>query len=547
MYRCKKLTGLFQNNIRKLLSVTVLGVLLMTFNAAADVPQVSMFSSYGVEESETVYGYSRIHKTWNPSKYEALPSYPIIKNMEGEDCSGDPLFSDYETSEDGEVCFDPERVEQLKLTVLKPKHDDNPVNTPIMVMFQGLSFNYITLGHYNYFDMKASAQSFAEKGWLVFLVEYTGADMRNNDTYEKAYPTIPEPYYQMVRDNFAAILDMSPGVTKDMAYGSYASARDGKAAIRWIRANAERYGGNPDYITAYGFSAGGQISLALGVTDPGDFSSEVSEAVDPTIPFNTPGVSPRVQTVISRAGGATLPVLRKMAFGGDDRFDSTDAPTQLFHGLRDLVVPYPLTLKLKKKLNNRGIIHELHSYPFGNHYTINYSLKDGLTIDQLAYQFITQQQGIQVAFNVPAYYEEERNYSINYNIWWENSRQYDWKCLKVRKGCQHPDPRGYIKIARKQLVDIRKNNAKRKIDGSSDIKIEDPLPSLTTVQFQLYDKDKKHKRHDPMLCARSDGHCKPKDVVRQNIRLYCGKTHLMRNMGDNHRPTVLRLQVDCKS
>ncbi|MTI58640.1 MAG: alpha/beta hydrolase [Firmicutes bacterium] len=41
---------------------------------------------------------------------------------------------------------------------------------------------------------------------------------------------------------------------------------DGKAAIRWIRANSEKYGFNPDRIAAWGGSAGGYLSSFLGVS-----------------------------------------------------------------------------------------------------------------------------------------------------------------------------------------------------------------------------------------------------------------------------------------
>ena len=44
-----------------------------------------------------------------------------------------------------------------------------------------------------------------------------------------------------------------------------AQIHDCKAAVRWVRANAERYGLDPDRIVAWGHSAGGHLSSMLGV------------------------------------------------------------------------------------------------------------------------------------------------------------------------------------------------------------------------------------------------------------------------------------------
>ena len=41
---------------------------------------------------------------------------------------------------------------------------------------------------------------------------------------------------------------------------------DAKAAIRWIRANAERYGLDPDHIGVMGRGSGGLLALMLGTT-----------------------------------------------------------------------------------------------------------------------------------------------------------------------------------------------------------------------------------------------------------------------------------------
>jgi pectinesterase len=45
---------------------------------------------------------------------------------------------------------------------------------------------------------------------------------------------------------------------------------DAQLAVRWVRANAERYGIDPERICAYGWSAGGQLAAMLAVRDTRD-------------------------------------------------------------------------------------------------------------------------------------------------------------------------------------------------------------------------------------------------------------------------------------
>ena len=56
----------------------------------------------------------------------------------------------------------------------------------------------------------------------------------------------------------------------------YPAVRDLKAAIRWVRANAEKYNVDPTRVVVSGGSAGATNSLAAGVTFDGDYRDEVS-------------------------------------------------------------------------------------------------------------------------------------------------------------------------------------------------------------------------------------------------------------------------------
>lgn len=69
---------------------------------------------------------------------------------------------------------------------------------------------------------------------------------------------------------------------------------DVKAAVRWIRANANQYNFNPEKIAAWGGSAGGHLSALVGT------SGNVKELED--LSLGNPGESSRVQAVVDWFG-----------------------------------------------------------------------------------------------------------------------------------------------------------------------------------------------------------------------------------------------------
>jgi acetyl esterase/lipase len=74
-----------------------------------------------------------------------------------------------------------------------------------------------------------------------------------------------------------------------------AGARDVKAAVRWLRANASRYGLDPDKFAAWGRSAGGHLVAMLGTT--GDQKTELDDDS-----LGNPDVSSAVQAVVDWFG-----------------------------------------------------------------------------------------------------------------------------------------------------------------------------------------------------------------------------------------------------
>jgi len=97
-----------------------------------------------------------------------------------------------------------------------------------------------------------------------------------------------------------------------------AQSHDVKAAIRWLRANAEAYGIDPDHIGLCGGSAGGGLAALAGLT--GDMPEMEGDS-------GSPGYSSRVQAVAvaSAPSDFFLP-------GGEMRNDTDGPVTWLFGG-----------------------------------------------------------------------------------------------------------------------------------------------------------------------------------------------------------------------
>lgn len=77
--------------------------------------------------------------------------------------------------------------------------------------------------------------------------------------------------YRFFRDRGYACASIHYRLAQEAAFP--AAVEDCKAAIRYLRANADEYGYNADQITVFGESAGGYLALMCAVTDDDEFSS----------------------------------------------------------------------------------------------------------------------------------------------------------------------------------------------------------------------------------------------------------------------------------
>jgi acetyl esterase/lipase len=165
-----------------------------------------------------------------------------------------------------------------------------------------------------------------------------------------------------------------------------AQLQDCKAAIRWLRASAGRYGYDPNRVGVWGASAGGHLVALLGTTgDVKEFD------VDPY-----PGVSSRVQAVCDFFGPTDF--TKMSSFWSTMRHDAPDSPESkliggpiqenkdkvqranpityvtvddppflIVHGDKDPLVPHNQSEILYNALKKAGVEATLYTVSGGGH------------------------------------------------------------------------------------------------------------------------------------------------------------------------------------
>ena len=148
-----------------------------------------------------------------------------------------------------------------------------------------------------------------------------------------------------------------------------AQIHDVKAALRWLRANADHYGVDPTRIAVSGNSAGGHLALMLAGLPTGELEGD----------GGNPGVPTDVAAVVAIYPPTQLRVTHRndpvgLLLGGKVATDIEDAaspityvhpgypPTMLVHGNADELVPVEASFEMYRALNAAGAPVELHVY-----------------------------------------------------------------------------------------------------------------------------------------------------------------------------------------
>ena len=254
-------------------------------------------------------------------------------------------------------------------------------NRPALVIIHGGGFYG---GSRQQASLVNLAQHFASRGWVAFSIDYRVAG---------DFGTVPQQWVDSV---FAA--DLDPGPTTQ-ALAIYPAHRDAKAALRWVAAHAEDYGINMDYLTVGGGSAGAITSIGVSVTDPEDFTTELSDVEDPTLATANLGEQVEVQTILDFWGSRVSVDLLQGTYGVS-RFDSGDPPLFMVHGTADPTVPFANALLLQSTWDDMGVPNILYDLEGAGHGPWGATVPgaDGVpqTLAELAFDFIVAQQALQV-------------------------------------------------------------------------------------------------------------------------------------------------------
>lgn len=168
-----------------------------------------------------------------------------------------------------------------------------------------------------------------------------------------------------------------------------AQIQDAKCAVRWLRANSERYQIDRERIAALGFSAGGHLALLLGMTEAKDGlegeggNREQSSSVQAVINISGPTDLTRPEwPEVTRAilvdlfGGSRERMLDAYRAASPLTYVHRGAPPVLtIHGTSDDIVPYEQAQLLHSALRKAKVHARLISLHGKNHGE-NWTLKE---------------------------------------------------------------------------------------------------------------------------------------------------------------------------
>jgi acetyl esterase/lipase len=158
---------------------------------------------------------------------------------------------------------------------------------------------------------------------------------------------------------------------------------DVKAAIRWLRANAERYGIDPDKVGVVGFGLGGYLALMAALTNPRDglegvtdleaFPSTVQAAVAAGAPVDWLSQMRRTDAVLSAYRAAIAGLLGGYPEEVPDRyaradvtryFGFSDAPVLAVFAMTDVWVDPEQARLLMDRMAAKAVRHSVLMLPW---------------------------------------------------------------------------------------------------------------------------------------------------------------------------------------
>ena len=151
---------------------------------------------------------------------------------------------------------------------------------------------------------------------------------------------------------------------------------DCRAALKWVRTNATKYGVDPMRIGAIGYSAGGHLVSLLGTT--GAAPTDKNGNVDTRLKAIAAGGAPCEFRMMPDGGkglafwlgGSYAEKKENFENASPTKFvSSDDPPVYFFNGTKDGLVPLAWTMPLYEKLKAAGVKVEMHKVEGAGHLT----------------------------------------------------------------------------------------------------------------------------------------------------------------------------------
>jgi len=222
----------------------------------------------------------------------------------------------------GQVNFEPDSIFNYKMTkegdlkmkVFKPSGHNISDKSPVIIFFFGGGW---TSGNTKQFYQQA--RFFADSGYVAISAEYRVRGKHKTSPFE--------------------------------------CVTDGKSAIRFLRAHANKLGIDPNKIIASGASAGGHVAACTGVIkgfDEADEDLKISSIPNAMILFN-----PVIDTTEKGYGIEKVGKDRKTEISPSHHVVEGMPPTLIFHGTADKTVPFENVERFTKLMNEVGNTCEL--------------------------------------------------------------------------------------------------------------------------------------------------------------------------------------------
>jgi acetyl esterase/lipase len=255
-----------------------------------------------------------------------------------------------------------------------------------------LDVNYANDGQ-AYHNLDIHLPSVEQPSYKAIIIIYGSAWFANN-MKGMAFQAMSKP----LLDAGFAVISINHRSSADAKYP--AQIHDVKAAIRFARANAEKYNLNASFIGITGFSSGGHLASLAGTTNgitnytvgsktlnlEGDLgthtttSSKVDAVVDWFGPIDLALMEacekPKDEKSPEAAiiGGKPADNLDMIALLSPNTFvDKTDPTFLVIHGDADNVVPHCQSVLFSKLLKEKGLLNEFISVPNGQHGPVTFN------------------------------------------------------------------------------------------------------------------------------------------------------------------------------